>query len=366
VLVARDVVLVVVGVALIVIVVDAALRTFVLPRGSVVRLTRIISLVIRRVLDLVLRPSHTYETRDRVMALYAPIVLMAMVAVWLVMLVVGFSTIFLAIEDRGVSRAVTEAGSSLFTLGFERPSGDVASFFAFLAAAFGLGVVALLIAYLPTIYSSFSRREVLVAYMSARAGTPPRAVDLIQRAHLIDKLHDLDDLWERYQLWFAELEETHTSLPLLNFFRSPSPDRSWVTAAGAILDSASLMNSTVDAGWHPMAGLLVRSGYTALRSIGDYFGIDHPADPRPDDPITISRDEWEAACAELESVGVPLREDRDQAWRDFAGWRVNYDTVLVTLAGLVAAPYAPWSSDRSVRFRPAVTGWARRRGRLGL
>jgi len=359
--VVRDIALCVVGVALIATVVDAALRTFVLPRGSVVRLTRAISVVISRIFELILRPAKTYETRDRVMALYAPIVLMMMVVVWLAMLIAAFTMIFLAVEGKGVSRAFSEAGSSLFTLGFERPHGDVATVIAFLAAAFGLGLVALLIAYLPTIYSSFSRREVLVAYLTARAGTPPSAIDLLRRAHLIDRLHDLDDLWEKFHLWFAELEETHTSQPLLNFFRSPSPDRSWVTAAGSILDAASLINSTVDAGWHPMAGLCVRSGYTALRAIGDFFGMDYPPDPQPGDPITISREEWEEARNQLAATGVPLRTDLDQAWLDFAGWRVNYDTVLVTLAGLMQAPYAPWSSDRSVRFRVTTTAWGRRR-----
>src|SRR6478735_6808863 len=174
----RDIALCVAGVGLIAIVVDAALRTFVLPRGSVVRLTRALSVVISRVFELILRPARTYETRDRVMALYAPVVLMAMVVVWLVLLISAFTMIFLAIEGKGVSRAFSEAGSSLFTLGFERPHGDAATVVAFMAASFGLGLVALLIAYLPTIYTSFSRREVLVAYLTARAGSRPRAVEL--------------------------------------------------------------------------------------------------------------------------------------------------------------------------------------------
>jgi hypothetical protein len=92
----------------------------------------------------------------------------------------------------------------------------------------------------------------------------------------------------------------------------------------------------------------VRSGFTALRAIARFFRIPHPTDPAPDDPISIGRDEWEDACRELERVGVPLKADRDQAWRDFAGWRVNYDIPLITLAGLLVAPYAPWSSDRSL------------------
>jgi hypothetical protein len=358
----RDVALWIAGLVLIAVVVDAAIRTFVLPRGAVVRLTRIDSVLVRSVFDLVVRSSRTYRTRDRVMALYAPVVLASMVVTWVLMLLAGFTLVFYAVEGPGWLDAFVYAGSSLFTLGFAEPVGGVGVCVAFAAAALGLGVVALLIAYLPTIYSAFSARERLVAYLSARAGTPPRAVELLQRAHLIDRLDDLDDLWERYQLWFAELEETHTSLPLLNFFRSPSPERSWITTAGAVLDAAALVNSTVDVGWQPMAGLLVRSGFTALRTIGDFFRIPYPPDPGPDDPVTITRDEWEQACAELESVGIPLKSDRDQAWRDFVGWRVNYDAVLVTLAGLLFAPFAPWSSDRSVRSRPRFAWWGRVRG----
>ncbi|MEP6625734.1 MAG: hypothetical protein ABJC79_14900 [Acidimicrobiia bacterium] len=356
-----DVVLWIGGLALILVVVDAAVRTFVLPRGAVVRLSRVIAVIVRRAFDLPLRFARTYEQRDRVMAMYSPLVLLAYVTVWLAMLVGAFTMIFYAVEGDGWADALVAAGSSLFTLGFARTPGTAGAIVTFGAAAFGLGLVALLIAYLPTLYGAFSRREVLVAYFASRAGTPPRPVTLLIRAQRIGRLDDLDDVWDRYQLWFAELEETHTSLPLLNFFRSPAPERSWITTAGAILDTAAFVNSTVDVPFQPMAGLCILSGFTALRAIGDFFSIPHPADPQSGDPITVGRDEWEAACRELEDAGVPLKADRDQAWRDFSGWRVNYDVVLVTLAGLLQAPYAPWSSDRSVRFRVAVTTWGRRR-----
>ncbi len=74
----------------------------------------------------------------------------------------------------------------------------------------------------------------------------------------------------------------------------------------------------------------------------------HDPDPRPDDPISIRREEFDEACERLAEAGVPLHHDRDQAWRDYAGWRVNYDTVLLALADLIMAPYSPWTSDRSV------------------
>ncbi|MGZ4799275.1 MAG: hypothetical protein ACXVJW_16195 [Acidimicrobiia bacterium] len=350
----RDVALFVGGLVLVVVVLDSALRTFVLPRGATVRLTRAVSVLVRRVFDLRLRWARSYEARDRVMALFGPIAMFALVVLWMVMVVGGFTMIFVAVENVSWKAGFLQSGSSLFTLGFEPPIGFWAATLGFAEAAIGLGLLALLIAYLPTIYGAFSRREVLVAHMSARAGSPPSAVDLLRRAHLIGRIDNLDDVWVDWQLWFAELQETHTSLAFVNFFRSPEPDRSWITAAGAVLDAAALTNSTIAGPNQPMASLCVRSGFTALRSIARFFNMPHPEDPAPDDPISLSRDEWEDACRELEAAGVPLRDDRDQAWRDFAGWRVNYDVPLVMLAGLLVAPYAPWSSDRSIPFKVRI------------
>jgi hypothetical protein len=222
---------------------------------------------------------------------------------------------------------------------------------AFVEAAAGLGVLALLISYLPTIYSAFSRREVLVAQLATRGGEPPSGVQVLVRAHSMERFALLEDMWVAWQLWFAELEETHTSLGILSFFRSPLAHRSWVTASGAVLDAASLRQSALDLPFDPEAGLCVRGGFFALRSIATYFDIAYEADVSYEDPISISKDEFLAACDELVAAGLPVREDREQAWKEFRGWRVNYDSVLVGLAGFVMAPYAPWSSDRSLAYR---------------
>ena len=90
----------------------------------------------------------------------------------------------------------------------------------------------------------------------------------------------------------------------------------------------------------------------ALRRIADSFGIDYPAAPSASDPISVTRDEFDDVCGELDAAGVPLVADRDRAWADFAGWRVNYDAVLVSLAALVDAPPALWSSDRGPLRQP--------------
>src|SRR5207244_3323822 len=128
--------------------------------------------------------------------------------------------------------------------------------------------------------------------------------------------------------WFQEVSETHTSLAVLTFFRSPNPNRSWVTASGAVLDAASLRLAVVDIAWSSEPQLCIRAGYLALREISDFYGIDYDPDPAPDDPISIAREEFDDVCERLAKVGVPLVPDRDEAGKAFAGWRVNYDRAL--------------------------------------
>ncbi|MFN8025110.1 MAG: hypothetical protein U0W40_01775 [Acidimicrobiia bacterium] len=339
------------GVALLVFVLDSAVRTFVLPRGVAPMLTRMVFVGLRTVFNGFARMARTYDGRDSVMALYGPIGLLLLPAVWIFVTLLAFAAMFHAFGVSGYERAIEMSGSSLFTLGFVRPPDFASTCLAFVEAAFGLGLLALLIAYLPTIYSAFSKREVLVGQLAAFAGQPPSGVEILRRAHRMERFHLLDEWWVQWQEWFAELEETHTSLAVVNFFRSPAPHRSWVTAAGAVLDAASLRLAATEMGFEPQAGLMIRTGRYALGAIAEYFDLPYDADPSPTDPILVTRDEFEEACDQLVAAGVAVRADRDAAWADFQGWRVNYDLALVGIAGLVMAPYAPWSSDRSSRYR---------------
>jgi hypothetical protein len=144
-------------------------------------------------------------------------------------------------------------------------------------------------------------------------------------------------------------------MPALVFFRSPVPERSWVTAAGCILDTAAIYLAAVESRHGPRVPMCIRSGFISMRRIADYFGIAYDADPRPDDPISVSRREFDLVLTELHAAGLPLRSDREQMWRDFAGWRVNYDSVLIALTRLVDAPPALWSSDRpGAAFTPKL------------
>jgi hypothetical protein len=197
-------------------------------------------------------------------------------------------------------------------------------------------------------YSAFSRREQAVNMLGVRAGTPPSALEMLLRFNRIHGLDKLSDYWKNWEAWFADVEESHTTLPALTFFRSPLPDSSWITAAGTVLDSASLTLSSMDIPYEASAALCIRAGFLALQRIANYFDIPHPQDPRfPQDPIYVTREEFEAVLDQLSQAGLPIKPDREQAWLDFAGWRVNYDRVLLSLCGLVMAPYAVWSSDRA-------------------
>jgi len=184
---------------------------------------------------------------------------------------------------------------------------------------------------------------------------------MIARHHALIRLDALDDMWDEWESWFADLEETHTSQPSLVFFRSIGHDRSWITSAGVVLDTAAFRAAVLDMPVNAPAQLCIRAGYLALRRIAGYFSLPFDPAPSPDDAISIDRSEFDAAYHELASAGVPLRADIDAAWSDFKGWRVNYDAPLLGLAGLTMAPYAPWSSDRSLSYRrPPLTRLNRR------
>jgi hypothetical protein len=344
------------GLYVVVLTVGGAVRTFVVPRDEVVKLTSVVFRVVRVAIKLPVRRAHSYAERDAIMALYAPLALLALPVVWLTLVEIGYTAMFWAVGVGPPDDAFMVSGSSLLTLGFATAHDPLTAALAFSEAMLGLILVALLIAYLPTMYAAFQRRETAVTLLAVRAGTPPSAVELFTRFFRLERLDRLLDLWTAWELWFVELEESHTSLPALVYFRSPIPERSWVTAAGAVLDAAALYSSTLAVPREPQAEITIRAGYLALRRIARLFRIAYDANPRPDDPISVTRAEFDAAYDQLAAVGVPLQPDRDACWRAFAGWRVNYDTVLVELAQLTYAPPAPWSADRVLIRAPILDG----------
>jgi hypothetical protein len=327
----------------------AAITTFVLPRSAPDVLTRIVFLVVVRLFRLGARMLRSPSQREHLMAYYAPIGLLTLPFAWLTLVSLGYMLIYWALGYGSWGQSFVLSGSSLLTLGIERPTGLLGAGLVFSESALGLVLVALLIGYLPTIYAAFSRREAAVTLLEVRAGSPPEAVEMLARFHRLGRLDRLGDQWAIWETWFADVEESHTSLAALVFFRSPVPERSWVTAAGAVLDSAALSLAALDIPYEAQAALTIRSGYVALRRIARVFQIPFDPNPNPDDPISTTRQQFDEACDRLQKQGLPIKADRERAWRDFAGWRVNYDAALLGLARLTLAPDAPWLvTDRRI------------------
>jgi hypothetical protein len=346
--VALDLVEVVAGAFLVVASLLSAIRATILPRGVQGRISGATVSLVRALFRLRTSRLETYEGRDRSMAMLGPIALLAMLATWLLLILAGFALMYFGVTGRSWATSVELSGSSIFTLGTTTDHRLGPQILTYVEAGLGLLIVALLITYLPSIYTAFSRREIGVAYMRVRAGTPPRAVNMLIRFQRIDfAQHRLAEFWRQWESWFADIDESHTTFPILAFFRSPQPERSWITTAGAVLDGTAFWLGCLKHPNDPDAQLTLRAGYLALRRIADVFGIPYDADPAPDDPISVTRQEWDAAMDEMAAAGVPLHPDRDKSWKAWRGWRVNYDAVLLHLARLVEAPPAPWISDRS-------------------
>ena len=336
-----------IGVFIVVGTVISAVKAFILPRAVNVWLTRVVFNGVGILFRLRAKKAKTYEERDQIMALFAPLALFLLPIFLLILILIGYTFIFWSLAPKPITEAIRLSGSSLLTLGYASGNETRYELIEFSEAMLGLIIVALLIAYLPTIYAAFSKRETAVALIETRAGTPPTALEFIVRSYRTGDLDDLGPVWESWRVWFAELQESHTSLAPLSFFRSTQSDVSWITAGGAVLDAAALMLSTIDVPRDAQAAYCIRAGYLAFQNIATFFNLDFNPSPVSGDPISITREEFEEVCDQLTARGVPVLADRDQAWLDFSGWRVNYDTVLLELAMITYAPYAPWTSDRS-------------------
>ena len=324
----------------------AAIQTVVVPRAERSLVIRFVYVGMGLLFSVFARRRKSYEARDALLARYAPTTLMLLPMVWASGVIYGFSLMFWALHVRPYREALVLSGWSLTTLGYLASTDLFTLILAVAEALIGLGIVALLISFLPLMHSAFSVRESAVARLEVRAGTPPTPEAMIILAHETGGLDNMEETWTEWEHWFIHLEETHQTYPALAFFRSMRSDRSWVIAAGAILDTAAIMLSTVAVPSSPGAPYMIRSGYVALRNIADFFAIDYDPDPLAIAPITVRRHEFFDTYETLKNAGVPVVEDRDRAWRDYAGWRVNYDNCLVGLASITSAPPGKWSSDR--------------------
>ena len=298
------------------------------------------------------RRQEAYRRRDLLLATQAAAILVTQLAAWLTVAYVGFALLLWPFAARGVVSAFVDAGSSLFTLGFAVPSGAVPAVIVFLAAATGLVVLTLQIAYLPTLYAAFNRRETEVALLNARGGFPAWGPELLARTHYAlgsgtSTLDTMPGLYAQWERWGSDVAESHTTYPVLVRFRSPEAMSSWVTALLAVLDSAALFLAlSPKAAPVVPARLCLRSGFLCFNRIARAMGFDIPQEPNPADGISLSYDEFLEAVERMREVDFPIERDPEQAWPDFVGWRVNYERAAYAVAAAVYAVPAKWSGPR--------------------
>jgi hypothetical protein len=286
--------------------------------------------------------------------------LLCQLIIWLLMFFVGFSLIFWPLVHGGITNAFGIVGPGVWEIGTDRARGAMQVAILDIAALMGIITVTLQIAYLPTLYSEFNRRENGVALLNARAGYPSWGPELLARTHYalgsgVSSIDTLPDLYADWERWAADVAESHTTyLPLVRF-RSPKPLSSWVTSLLCVLDSAALMLS-LNPSTAPVvpARLCLRAGFTCFQDVARAMGYDVPAEPDPEMGISLTYEQFLDAISRLDELGFPMDRKPEDAWPDFVGWRVNYEQAAFAIARAVDAVPALWSGPRRQKRCPPI------------
>lgn len=343
------------GLAIVVVTIAGILFVLVLPRQpfGIERLTLMVNRAVRLLFVALSRLVRSYEKKDAILAPTAPVALLGQILFWAASLIVGFGLMLMPTTHSfwlGMEQALT----ALFTVGTIHEGGVRNVAIDIWAGATWVIVVALQIAYLPTLYGAFSRREALVAMLESRAGAPAWGPELLARHQLVGILDTLPDLYKDWEMWAADVAESHSTYPILLLFRSPEPWLSWMLGLLAVLDAAAMQLALAPSTAPSHARLVLRMGFTLTNRIATSLGWEVNFDPRPDEPIQLTYAEFEDAVAMLERVGFPLERTALEAWPDFHGWRVNYEESMYHLTDLLTAPPAKWSGSRRYLRESAI------------
>jgi hypothetical protein len=330
------------------------LQTLVTPGGRVGRLFRTVDRITDNAFRMATRPMRDYHQRYRILAFQAPISLGVALFSWLIFYLLAFGLLLWPVVGN-LAAALRESGSSLFTLGFASTRAGGPTVIDFVAGVTGLTVVAMLIGYLPTLYSSFNRRETQVTLLAVRAGTPAWGPELLARSRFTITTEELPDFYRQWERWAADVAESHSSYPILLRFRSPHPKSSWLIALLAVMDSAALWSAVAPDDLPLQGRLCLAMGFRCLRQLASTLGFPYEEDPQPDAGIQLTREEFDQGIARLEEVGLPMTRTPDEAWPHFQGWRVNYEPIAYRLAWAIDAVPAAWSGPRRSGEPPIAT-----------
>jgi hypothetical protein len=350
-----DTLFVVAGIVVIILSTGLAIRTFMVPAGAPPLINRVIFRFTQVLFDAAVRPVRSEARRQGILSLFAPISLLVVLAVVLGMIGSGYT---LALYGAGIKpfiRAFLFSGSALSTLGFESPGND---FWVIMLSAFEaltvMTVVALLIGYLPTIYSSYQQREQAVTNLDELTGTAPDGIKVVDAYVNVFGPSRLGELWQTWLGWFDDLATSGSTLSGELYLRSSRWDRSWISAAGAVLDAAALVNACIDLSSDPGADRLVRFGSRSLSRVLEPLLLHCPEKPEwPATSINVTQGEFNEAYDHFQQAGLPMRPDKEAAWQSFAQHRVQYECQLMTLVRLKKPPRgARWTTDRDEAQEP--------------
>lgn len=337
----------VLGLLVVIVTVVSVVFILVLPRQpqGLEKLTVIVNKSVHYTFVALSRLAPSYEGKDSILAPTAPVALIAQLLWWAASLVLGFALMLMHTTHSFV-HGLTQALTALFTVGAVHVGGTQNTALDIAAGATWVVIVALQIAYLPSLYNSFSRREALVTMLESRAGSPAWGPELLARHQLVGINDALPQLYADWEQWAAEVTESHTTYPVLLLFRSPEPWLNWIVGLLAVLDAGAMQLALCPSTAPSQTRLCLRMGFTLFNRLAASLGYPVDPDPDPDGSITLSFEEFESAVDKLLQVGFPIERSAEEAWPHFKGWRINYELSAYRLADAFTAPLAPWSGTR--------------------
>jgi hypothetical protein len=356
---------VIAGILLILMVLWETFETIVLPRRVTrqFRLTRLFYRTTWRPWAALAEMRKSKKKRDSMLSYYGPLSLLLLFAFWAFTLVFGFGLLHYGLHDKmsGVLfrsdfwNALYFSGTTLFTLGLGDvvPASPLGRFVTVLEGGIGFGFLALVIGYLPVLYQSFSRREVTISLLDARAGSPPTAVELFRRqrgAHGIEALTELLEHWEQ---WSAELMESHLSYPVLAYFRSQHDNQSWIGSLTAILDVCTLAMVGLEGMCQYQARMTFAMARHALVDLSQVFSAAPEKDGRRD---RLSPDTLVELRRELAASGFVLA-DGEAAISELRRLRGLYEPFAFALADYLRLDLPPWIKTGTGKDNWQTTAW---------
>jgi hypothetical protein len=350
------------GAALIALVLWDAFETVVLPR-RVTRRLWLASLYFRLSWTLwsyLPRRMAPTTARETFLGFYGPLSLILLLAWWALGLVVGFALIHEGIDTAfgGESSDFTDAlyfsGTTFVTLGLGdlSPEGNVAKFLATFESGLGFAFLALVISYLPVLYQAFSRREVSVSMLDARAGSPPTAGELLKRHGAAEDPAVLSRLLTDWERWAAEVLESHLSYPVLATFRSQHQRQSWLTGLTAVLDASALLMVSGHPSVRHEAELAFRVGRHTVVDLSQTLRVS----PHPFAEDRLTREDLDQLRPTLEEHAVPGHDD-PQLYEKLRQLREMYEPYVSSLAGLLLMEVPSWMPGERSQDDWLVSPW---------